>query len=181
MVKPEKTVYIPPILRPEILNTKPNIGSHILVYQTSKSNKTLPRILKRSHHKFIVYGFDISKKEGHVEFKKFDEVGFIKDLASSKAVIANGGFTVLGEALYLKKPVMSIPVRRQYEQMMNAQYIEKLGYGMYVKELNCVRLRDFISSISKYKKNLEDYNQTDNRQLFKEIDSTIKGLTSKIN
>ena len=52
-------------------------------------------------------------------------------LKQTKAIITNGGFTVISEALYLKKPIFSIPIKNQFEQALNAKFVEKLGAGVY--------------------------------------------------
>ena len=44
--------------------------------------------------------------------------------------VANGGLSLIGEAVYLGKPIFSVPVRNQYEQVLNARYLEELGYGL---------------------------------------------------
>ena len=49
--------------------------------------------------------------EGRLTYRPFSEAGFIADLSSARAVIAGGGFTLLGEAVYLQKPILSVPVR----------------------------------------------------------------------
>jgi uncharacterized protein (TIGR00661 family) len=98
-------------------------------------------------------------------------------LSACKAVIANGGFTLISEALYLKKPILSIPVKKQFEQILNAIYLERLGYGMYSKETNKENILRFSKNIQKYKKNLNKYNRYDNRESLKKIDDTIKSLS----
>lgn len=176
---PKDTVLVPPILRPEILRTKPKKGEHILVYQTSATNKKLLSVMKRIKEKFIVYGFNINKKDKNLVFRKFSEKGFIDDMAASKAIIINGGFTVLGEALYLHKPILSIPVGRQFEQILNAYYVKKLGYGEYCKSINGECIRGFIKNIETYQKNIEEYKQDGNKILFREVDRSIKELVKK--
>jgi len=176
---PKDTVLVPPVLRPEILRTKPKKGTHILVYQTSATNKKLLSVMKRIKEKFIVYGFNINKKDKNLVFRKFSEKGFIKDMASCKAIIINGGFTVLSEALYLHKPILSIPVRRQFEQILNAYYVKKLGYGEYCKTINGECIKEFIKNLGTYQKNIETYKQDGNKRLFREVDSSIKNLIKK--
>ena len=176
---PKDTVLVPPVLRPEILKTKPKKGDHILVYQTSETNKKLLSVLKRIKEKFIIYGFNISKKDKNLILRKFSEKGFIKDMAACKAIIVNGGFTVLGEALHLHKPILSIPIRRQFEQILNAYYIKKLGYGEYCKTINSECIKEFIKNLGTYQKNIETYKQDGNKKLFREVDISIKALIKK--
>ncbi len=61
--------------------------------------------LQKTNEKFIIYGFYKNKNLGNVILKDFSEKEFYGDLSACKAVITNGGFTLISEALYLKKPV----------------------------------------------------------------------------
>ncbi|HTX61085.1 MAG TPA: MJ1255/VC2487 family glycosyltransferase, partial [Methanobacterium sp.] len=108
---PEKVKMFPPIIREDVLNLKPSIGEHILVYQTSDSNLELIENLKNMEDKFIIYGFFKDEKIDNLTFKKFNEDQFFEDLATARAIITNGGFSLISEALYLEKPVYSIPVK----------------------------------------------------------------------
>ena len=71
--------------------------------------------------------------DGALVFRPFSETVFLDDLRSARAVIAGGGFSLLSECVYLHKPVLSIPVEGQFEQVLNARYLEKLGYGEYAR------------------------------------------------
>jgi uncharacterized protein (TIGR00661 family) len=125
-----RTTLIAPILRLEVLRATPVVGEEVLVYQTSDSDGRLIRALEAlPAHRFVVYGMAERPAAGHVRFARFDERGFVQDLAACRAVIANGGFTTVSEALHLGKPVLSIPVAGQHEQELNAAYLEVLGYG----------------------------------------------------
>ncbi|WP_263641100.1 glycosyltransferase family protein [Methanobrevibacter arboriphilus] len=53
--------------------------------------------------KFIVYGFNKEGIEGNLTFRKFNEDKIYEDMSNAKAVITNGGFTLISEAIYLKK------------------------------------------------------------------------------
>lgn len=173
----QNTFFIDPLLRKEIIKLKPNYKNHILVYQTSSSNRKLIEELKKINEKFIVYGFYESKNLGNVTLKDISEKEFLKDLESCKAVITNGGFTLITEALYLKKPILSIPIRKQYEQTLNAIYLERLGYGMFAKETSKEIIEKFIKNIPKYKHELKKYKKYNNKEALKKIDNAIKSLS----
>ena len=164
----------PPILRKEILDIEPVKGDHVLVYQTSTSNSKLIEILKDINENFIVYGFDMEKVDKNLTYRKFNEDRFFNDLGSCKAVLANGGFTLISESIYLKKPVLSIPVKGQFEQIMNAIYLERLGYGEYHEELEIDVVQDFLSKLDIYNNSLLSYHQDGNKDILKEIDSLIE-------
>src|SRR4030095_10802051 len=99
----------PPILREEILaaRAKAERGEHVLVYQTSDSYSDLVPTLRSLPGRFIVYGLKRNESLGNVTLKEFSEAVFVDDLASSRAVITGGGFSLMTEAIYLGKPVLS--------------------------------------------------------------------------
>ena len=49
---------------------------------------------------------------------------------TARGVVTGGGFSLLSEAVYLGKPVLSVPLRGQFEQLMNARYLEREGFGI---------------------------------------------------
>ncbi len=171
---PKKAEYFPPVLRKEIMGLKPYNGEHVLVYQTSDSNLRLIELLKDLDDIFIVYGFHRDEKEGNLHFKSFNEDDFFKDLAQSRAVIANGGFTLISEALYLGKPVLSVPVKKQFEQILNALYLDRLGYGEIHDELEMEDIEKFLLKLDEYRKNIaENFSHDENMSIMEELDNFI--------
>ena len=176
---PEKVKLYHTILRDEIFNLKPQNKNHILVYQTSDSNKKLLKLIKDIDEKFIVYGFHIEKEDKNIHFKKFNETQFFEDLAHCKAIITNGGFTLISEALYLKKPILSIPVKKQFEQIVNAIYLDKLGYGKFLEDFEKTDLDEFISNLDFYRENLKFYQHPGNEKLLNDLESAIEKYSKK--
>ena len=174
----ENTTLIPSIVRPEITAAPVSVNDHILVYQTSTSQSNLVPVLNSlPKEKFLVYGFNQSKECGNVTLKTFSEDGFIADLASAKAVIANGGFSLISEAVYLHKPVCSVPLENQFEQFVNAAYIEKCGYGRQLNSFTADGIRAFIYDLESFAANLKKYCQDGNGTTFAAIDNFIAGFT----
>ena len=174
VIKKKKTTLVPPIIRSTIQNATISHGEHVLMYQTSSSLKTVKDVLLQlPNEKFYVYGMNQDYTERNVTFKPFSEAGFIKDLASAKAVIANGGFSFISEAVYLKKPVYSFPIHNQFEQWMNAAYIEKSKYGRHFKSLTADNLKAFLHDLSIFEKKLFAYTQNGNELLFSKLDAMI--------
>lgn len=172
-LKDKNSVLIKPLLRKEIINSKTSDKNHILVYQTSKSNNGLINELQKINEKFIVYGFYENKNLGNVILKDVGEKEFLKDLASCKAVITNGGFTLISEALYLEKPILSIPVKRQFEQTLNAIYLEKMGYGIHAEGTSREIIEKFINDIPKFRKKLMGYKKYGNGEALRKINRAI--------
>ncbi len=177
-VRKEKTSLFPPILRPEILAAMPSLGDHLLVYQTGEGNDALADILQKAGVECRVYGMrrNITEDqvEGNLRYRPFSEKGFIEDLASAQGVVAGGGFTLMGEAVYLHKPMLAIPLERQFEQVMNSRYLESTGYGRWTRKLDDVQiLKDFLRDIPGCRDKLAAYHQDGNEKLFQSLDELL--------
>lgn len=167
----ENIFLVPPILRKEILKAKPKKEDYILVYQSTNTYKELIEILNNINSKFIIYGYDNRKRIKNLRFKKFNEKQFIKDLVNCRAVICNGGFTLISEAIYLKKPILSIPIKGHFEQLLNAMYVKLRGYGVMYRNLNEKRIDNFIDNLKNYEG--KRFMQKDNSRVFKYLDKII--------
>jgi uncharacterized protein (TIGR00661 family) len=143
----ESTRVIGSILRPELLaQPAPVRGRHVLVYQTSSENRRLGDVLATAPSvPFVVYGAGKDDERGNVCYRSFDEARFLSDLASARAVVTNGGHTVMAEALCLGKPLLSVPIRHQGEQEMNAAYLQALGYGLAARRMDGRALAAFLA------------------------------------
>jgi uncharacterized protein (TIGR00661 family) len=177
-IRKERTTLVPPILRPEILEASPSQGEHLLVYQTGEGYTTLLETLHKSGLECRIYGMrrNITEEqvEGNLRFRPFSERVFIDDLASCRGVIAGGGFTTMSEAVYLRKPMLAVPVDHQFEQVMNARYLEQLGYGRYAKNLDdSAMIRAFLEAIPGCQERLAGYQQDGNRKLFEALDALL--------
>ena len=125
----DRTFLFPPILRREVLQLNPQRGEHILVYVTSGFPTLLEELGRCTRESFFVYGYDRSDRDGVLTFKPFSKEGFLQDLGTAKAVIATAGFTLISEALFLRKPYLALPMQGQFEQQLNAFQLDQLGYG----------------------------------------------------
>ncbi len=146
-VRKQRTTLVPPILRPEILAAVREPGEHVLVYQTASANTDLLPMLKRLPGQFRVYGMGREGTEGNVTLRAFSETGFIDDLRTARAVLAGGGFSLMGECVHLRVPMFSVPIGGQYEQELNARYLTELGYGTWAKRFEPDPVVDFIEHV----------------------------------
>lgn len=173
-IKKKDTVVVPPIIRKEILETKLTVGEHVIVYQTGSVLPQLVKILNDVRDvEFRIYGSKVNERIGNVTLKTFSEKEFIDDLASSKAVIANGGYSFISESVYLKKPLLSVPLQNQFEQFMNAAYIEKLGYGRHFNEMTSDSVKAFFYDLESFRTQLSKYKQAGNQKLFAGLDNYL--------
>jgi uncharacterized protein (TIGR00661 family) len=165
-VRKARTTLIPSILRPEVLMARSEQGDHLLVYQTATANAALPGILKKTGVPCRIYGLRRDLTEDMVEdnliFRPFSEERFIDDLRTARGVVAGGGFTLLSEAVYLRKPVLSVPVSGQFEQVLNALYLQKLSYGEYQRVLTKDAVDAFLRRLPQHAEALQGYQQDGN-------------------
>ena len=161
-----RTTLVPSILRPEILEAQRERGDHLLVYQTATGNERLPDVLRRCGIPCRIYGLRRDLEEdlvdGPLVFRPFSESAFVDDLRTARAVIAGGGFTLLSEAVYLRKPILSIPLRAQFEQVLNARYAERLGYGLAAERADDAVLGAFVRRLPEFEGALSGYRQDGN-------------------
>ena len=148
----DRTFLFPPILRRAVLETQPTRGDHILVYLTSGFESLLEQLETFPRERFLVYGYDRNERHGPCQYRPFSRDGFLADLATAKAVIATAGFTLISEALYLKKPYCALPMNGQFEQQLNASMLAELGYGKNAQELAPETIGDFLYRLPEYKR-----------------------------
>jgi uncharacterized protein (TIGR00661 family) len=176
-VKKQNTFLFPPLLRKEILEAVPTEEEHILVYVTSPA-PSMAKVLSTVRGRFVAYGFGREGPEDNILYKKPSLDGFMRDLAGAKAIIANSGFSLVTEALHLGKPYLAIPVEHQFEQIFNAYWLQKTGYGTYWEDLNKERVASFLYNLPVYREKLADYPRQGNGALLAKLDTLIAEHTS---
>jgi uncharacterized protein (TIGR00661 family) len=179
-VTTRNTFLFPPILRNVVLKAQSRESEHVLVYVTSPAPQ-LAKLLSAIRSTFIAYGFDREGREGNICYKRPSLDGFLDDLVSSKALIANAGFSLVTEALHLAKPYLAVPVKHQFEQVFNAYWLQKLGYGAFWNELNKERVESFLFNLGHYREQLTSYPRNGNSALFAKLDSLIASLSPSRN
>jgi uncharacterized protein (TIGR00661 family) len=177
-IRKDRTRLFPPILRPEILAAPRRRGEHLLVYTTGEGNTTLASTLAKTGIESRIYGMRRDLKEeardGNLRFMPFSEDRFIEDLATSRAVIAGGGFTLMGEAVYLQKPMLAVPLARQFEQILNSRYLELEGFGRHAPDLEDPKVvRDFLEALPSCEAKLASYSQDGNTMVMRALDEWL--------
>ena len=111
--------------------------------------------------------------------KGFSEQGFVDDLQSARGVLAGGGFSLMGEAVYLGKPMLTVPLEGQFEQTLNALYLEKCGFGEYHRALTADGITRFLENVPRYADRLSSYEQDGNRQILAALDGLVARIADK--
>ena len=175
-IRKRNTFLFPPLLRQEILSAQPTDGEHVLVYVTSPA-PALAQLLRSVRCPFIGYGFGREGQDGNVCYKRPSLDGFFHDLIRARAVIANSGFSLVTEALHLGKPYLAVPVSHQFEQIFNAYWLEKSGYGKYGEDLDRECIEAFLYNVPHYREALGQYPRQGNQALLAKLDELIAGYT----
>lgn len=120
----------PPIIKDEIINTEPKNLKHITVYLPSFQKYCLEKAFNKLNdiqfHWFL-NDIDFKYTEGNITYYPVNQKQFNESLISCEGIITGGGFETPAEALYLRKKVLSIPIRDHYEQECNAAALKKMG------------------------------------------------------
>jgi len=119
-----------PVIRSEIRIPQADIKPHYTVYLPSYSDKRIIGVLSEikniewqvfSKHNKKIY------REGNLFIRPIENDTFIQSLLSCTGILCGAGFETPAEALYLKKKLLAIPMKGQYEQQCNAAALATLG------------------------------------------------------
>jgi len=181
-VKSKHVILTYPPIRESILRQESKNDKHIIVYHTSDTAVDVLHLIKRIDMPFKVYGFGKREDEKNITYHEFNEERFAEDLANARAVITGGGFSLISEALQLKKPIFSIPVRKHPEQIINGMQLQKLKYGDYSLMPKVEDIQDFLLKKDLYEYYLKNYNPEPNKfhETIEEIAIHLLGKKSKI-
>jgi uncharacterized protein (TIGR00661 family) len=144
--------------RQAIRELVPSTGEHLLVYFNRGRDQLHEDLLQPLEDLGVpvhIYGSPQRGRVGRLSFLPTSELPFLEDLASCRAIVSTAGNQLVGEALFLGKPLLVMP-ERCVEQRMNALAVERLGIGrkIDVSELTLPTLRDFLNHLDGYRERM---------------------------
>ncbi len=152
------------MIRPELAARQPLDGYHLLAYLRRSTPDTVLEALRHCGREVRVYGGDDIEDSDNLRFRPISESGFLDDLVSSAGVVCAAGNQLLGECLFLGKPVLALPEAGNDEQRINAHYLERSGRGLQRRpaELDAADIAGFLACLHRYRGGPErlDYNGT---------------------
>jgi uncharacterized protein (TIGR00661 family) len=177
-VKHKRAKLAPPVIRFPLLDMKTIQGKHYLIYTTDKSAEMKKRIINlvQIHNKccFVIYGFNVNLQGINYVFKKTTTGEFLNDLSSCRGVIATAGFSLISECLYFKKPMLLMPVKNQYEQSINAHYVQKSNAGLQTQLLTSESFEAFKSGLASFTADHPEIIFPNNQEYFTILDQLLK-------
>lgn len=164
------------LMRPDLLNAKPKVGEHLLVYLRKFASDELLNTLKSSNLPIRIYGLGEKPTQKNLTFCKIDDASFLRDLINCKALVTTAGNQLVGEALYLKKPVLAMPEAKNHEQYINAFYLaqSKAGEWCELHKLTPERLKKFLDKLDHYRSEIDADKMNGNDIVSKTIEKYIK-------
>jgi uncharacterized protein (TIGR00661 family) len=123
-----------PIIRTEIRQMEPRRQNYYLVYLSAYSNSRIRSFLENYKGiKFKVFckHYEIGFDTNDIKFYPVDNVNFLDALEKCNGVLTHAGFGLTSEAMFLGKKMCVLPMKDQYEQICNADFL-KNEMGIHV-------------------------------------------------
>jgi len=147
--------FVSPVIQTVIRRLEPTAGRHVLVYLT-KPNAELIGVMKAMRESFVVYCNNRIGEDGNISYRAPGE-GYLRDLSSCKAIIGTTGFSLIADAIFLRKPYYGVPLRKQFEQTHNARFLGRSGLGEFSEKPSRQDLEGFLANLPAYRERLARY------------------------
>ena len=125
----ENTRQVGVLVRPQIRFIDPTYGDSLVAYFRRSVPRAVVRALRGCGLPVKIYGLGAHAPPGNLTYWENDSERFVEDLAQCRALLCTAGNQLIGEAMYLGKPVIALPEPGNMEQAINAHYVEVTGAG----------------------------------------------------
>lgn len=145
------------LLRPEVAATRPWTGAHLVAYWRRYVGEQVLAALAETGLDVRVYGLGQRAPRRQLTFHAVSESRFLEDLAGCCALISTAGNQLVGEALYLGKPVLALPEPNNFEQEINGHFLRESGAGTTVAMgvLQANDLHRFLARVDDYRRRID--------------------------
>ncbi|WP_339655253.1 glycosyltransferase family protein [uncultured Maribacter sp.] len=119
-----------PIIRNDIRLAALSTLEHYTVYLPSYSDEKLLKFLSNINGVRWEVFSKHNKKEyinNNIHIQPITNEAFVKSMATSKGILCGAGFETPAESLFMKKKLLVIPMKGQYEQQCNAAALAEMG------------------------------------------------------
>ncbi len=145
----DSSLFYPPI-RKEVKDLTPTSGDYYVVYLPFYGDDRIVEILGTfSNTTWKVFSKHATTRKiyGNVDVRPISDKTFLKAIEHCKGVLCSAGFGTTSEALYLKKKLLVIPMKSQYEQLCNAHALEQFGVPSIrsLNHSNLERIGDWLA------------------------------------
>ncbi len=146
----QKNIFTP-VIRSEVRELQSSNQKHYTVYLPAYDDgrliKNLSVFKSVQWDIFSKHNSKIIRKD-NIVIRPINNDAFLNSLASCAGVLCGAGFETPAEALFLKKKVLVIPMKNQYEQQCNANALELIGVPVVksLKKKHHRIIKDWIES-----------------------------------
>lgn len=140
-----------PVIRDQIRNAISETKKYYTVYLPAYSDERIINVLSTFKNvQWEVFSKHTKKeyKEKNIHIRPINNDDFIDSLINCKGILCGAGFETPAEALYLKKKLLVIPMKGQYEQQCNAAALKKIGVPVIksLKQKHIATIQAWIDS-----------------------------------
>lgn len=145
------------LLRPEVLAARPRAGDGLVAYFRRFAPANVLDALRRAGRRTRIYGLGERAPDGNLEFAPLAGRRFLDDLADCSALVSTAGNQLLGEALFLGKPVLALPEPNNPEQYINGHFLKESGGGEWAEmaRFGPERLDQFLGNVDHYRARID--------------------------
>jgi len=185
----KKNIYvIPPLLRQEVKNMRPTKSDCWLIYLThykladqiiswAEKNKEITLDCFWDHPEKK----DVFRPNENLSFHPIDAEKYLAKMSACAGLISTAGFESVAEAMYLKKPVMMVPVPNHIEQMINAYDGQLSGAGIAATSFDLDVFKGYLSQNKLPNSTYEVWAQKTSLKINEQLDELIKIKPKKSN
>ncbi len=119
-----------PVIRQQVRELQIDERGHFTVYLPAYDHaKLIKRLQHFGHVRWHVFSKYALSEETHanVTVMPVTNEKFLRSIVTSNGVLSGAGFEVPAEALFLKKKLLVVPMKKQHEQHFNAAALERMG------------------------------------------------------
>ena len=141
-----------PIIKKEFKNVfSPIKKNFFVVYLPAFDDNKIIGVLSKIHKtNWVVFSKHTKKKYkvDNIKIRPVSNKSFNRKLMNCRGVLCGAGFETPSEALFLKKKLLVVPMKNQYEQQCNAMALKEIGVPVIYdfNKNNIKKLKDWISS-----------------------------------
>ncbi len=141
------------LFRDSVRLAKTQDAGHITVYLRRALSANVQEALRNSGRTVHVFTAQPQADENNLHFFAITPDHFIESLCQCSMLLTTAGNQLLGEALYLGKPVLVMPEPSNPEQEINGHFLHTSGGGCSVpmEQLNAQILQTFLQQAHSYR------------------------------
>ena len=149
----ENVRQVGPMLRDDLLEVVPRHENYLLSYLRANTPPRVLETLAECGWDVRIFGLGERPSEGRLSFHAIDERRFVETLAGCSALVSAAGNQLLGESLFLGKPVFAIPEGMHHEQQINACFLKQMEAGDWctLETFSLPPLAKFLSRLDGYR------------------------------